>query len=61
MNIENIFTEIGRFEIALENGINSYIVKGLMENYSQAIEYLSAVDDPRYGELLAKVHAVLEN
>ncbi len=61
INMDNVDTEIDRFERAMETNINHYIVRGLMENYSAAIEYLSAHDDPRFTEMLVKVHAMLQN
>lgn len=59
VKIEDVLVEIGRLEgeVAMEARLET--INKLMKMIQQAIEYFSAIDDPRHEEYLQKIHGLL--
>mmetsp|Transcript_29426 Transcript_29426/g.52678 ORF Transcript_29426/g.52678 Transcript_29426/m.52678 type:complete len:501 (+) Transcript_29426:63-1565(+) len=61
IHINEILETIAVYESNFETNMNLYMINSLMELYQQAIEYFSALNDPRYDVFLDKLHTMLSN
>ena len=59
VKIEAILVEIGRLEGEVAVSAKLETVNRLMKLIQQAIEYFSAMDDPKHEEYLEKIHTLL--
>ncbi len=59
VKIEKILVEIGRLEGEVAVDAKMETINKLMTLIQQAIEYFSAVDDPKHEEYLEKIHTLL--
>jgi hypothetical protein len=61
VHIDEILQSIAVYEANFEGSLNLQMVNSLMQLYQQAIEYLSALNDPRFDIFLDKLHVMLSN
>jgi hypothetical protein len=59
VNIDNILGQIKEKEALLEGPLTVELITGLMMLYQQAIEYYSALNDPKFDLLLNRMHEML--
>lgn len=61
VHINEILEAIAVYESNFEANLSLFMINSLMELYQQAIEYFSALNDPRYDIFLDKLHTMLSN
>lgn len=61
MHIDEITQAIAVYENSLETQLNFNSVNSLMALYQQAIEYYSALNDPKFEDYINRLHDLLSN